>query len=121
VTVTADDFASVAVAEALAPRQPDGSLPDVGFMRLAAGSDVIDRGTDVGLPFVGSGPDLGAFEFGATGTRDGPDLSPGRARGSRAGCGCARASADGLANLGPFTLFALPVPAARHRRRGHRR
>jgi len=29
---------------------------------------MIDKGTDVGLPFTGAAPDLGAYEFGATGT-----------------------------------------------------
>jgi MYXO-CTERM domain-containing protein len=51
---------------ALGPRQADGSLPNVDFMKLAAGSAMIDKGTDVGLPFVGAAPDLGAYEFGAT-------------------------------------------------------
>jgi hypothetical protein len=52
---------------ALGPRQTDGSLPNVDFMKLAAGSAMIDKGTDVGLPFVGTAPDLGAYEFGASG------------------------------------------------------
>ncbi len=42
------------------PRQPDGSLPLLNFMRLAAGSDLIDAGTNIGLPFNGTAPDLGA-------------------------------------------------------------
>jgi MYXO-CTERM domain-containing protein len=53
---------------ALGPRQADGSLPNIDFMKLAAGSAMIDKGTDVKLPFVGAAPDLGAYEFGATGT-----------------------------------------------------
>jgi len=48
-------------------RQADGSLPVLPFLRLAAGSPLIDKGKDVGLPFVGAAPDLGAFEYGATG------------------------------------------------------
>jgi len=52
---------------ALGPRKADGSLPDVDFMKLAAGSAMIDKGTNVGLPFVGAAPDLGAYEYGATG------------------------------------------------------
>ena len=32
-------------------------------MKLVAGSDLIDKGIDVGLPFNGSAPDLGAFEY----------------------------------------------------------
>jgi hypothetical protein len=36
---------------------------DVGFMRLKAGSGLIDAGIDIGLPFHGKAPDLGAFEL----------------------------------------------------------
>lgn len=35
---------------------------------LSAGSPAIDAGTDVGIPFSGSAPDMGAFEYNATGT-----------------------------------------------------
>ena len=62
VAVSSADFLSVAESEALAPRQSDGSLPNVGFMRLAPKRDLIDKGTSVGLPFGGSAPDLGPFE-----------------------------------------------------------
>ena len=52
-TVSAADFMSMDINNlALAPRNPDGSLPNNAFMRLVAGSDLIDKGTDVGLPFV---------------------------------------------------------------------
>jgi pectate disaccharide-lyase len=63
VTVTAADFVSVSASDAVAPRQADGSLPDNGFARLAAGSDLIDQGVDVGLPYNGTAPDLGAYEY----------------------------------------------------------
>jgi hypothetical protein len=33
-----------------------------GDVRLKSGSPVINLGTDVGLPFCGSAPDLGAIE-----------------------------------------------------------
>ena len=39
----------------------DGSLPDSDFLRLNR-KIVIDAGTEVGLPFNGSPPDLGAVE-----------------------------------------------------------
>ena len=64
--VTSADFASVDTTGVRGPRQADGSLPDVPFMHLAAGSQLIDAGTDVGLPYVGTAPDLGAFEYGMT-------------------------------------------------------
>lgn len=34
------------------------------FLRLSAGSPAIDAGVDVGLPYSGSAPDLGAYEYG---------------------------------------------------------
>jgi len=45
------------------PRNSDGSLPNIDFMKLVSGSDLIDKGIDVELPFNGIAPDLGAFEF----------------------------------------------------------
>ncbi|MCJ7729886.1 MAG: hypothetical protein MUO27_08440, partial [Sedimentisphaerales bacterium] len=61
--VTYEDFVSIDPSAAYGARNADGSLPDITFMHLAAGSDLIDGGTDVGLPYHGSAPDLGAFEF----------------------------------------------------------
>ena len=49
------------------PRQADGSMPAVDFLKLKAGSPLIDKGTNVGLPFAGAAPDLGAYEFGLAG------------------------------------------------------
>jgi hypothetical protein len=48
---------------AVGPRQADGSLPVLDFMRLKSGSHLINAGVDVGLPFSGVAPDVGAFEF----------------------------------------------------------
>lgn len=62
IDVTAADFQSLDVALATVPRNPDGTLPDIPPFRLAAGSALIDAGVDVGLPFAGKAPDLGAFE-----------------------------------------------------------
>ena len=62
VTVTDADFVSLDVNELLRPRNADHSLPDVDFLKLAPGSDLIDAGINVGLPFSGSAPDMGAFE-----------------------------------------------------------
>lgn len=60
--VTAADFLSLDPSSASAPRQADGSLPDIEFMHLASGSDLIDAGVGLGLPYNGKAPDLGAFE-----------------------------------------------------------
>lgn len=58
----AADFSSLAEAAAEAPRNPDGSLP-LGFARLLSGSNLIDKGVNVGTAFNGSAPDLGPYEF----------------------------------------------------------
>ncbi len=60
--VTAADFLSINSSDAYGPRKADGSLPDITYMNLAQGSQLIDAGTNVGIPFNGSAPDLGAFE-----------------------------------------------------------
>lgn len=62
VTVNSSDFISLDTSCAVSPRQLDGSLPNCDFLRLVAGSDLIDRGIDIGLPFSGRAPDLGALE-----------------------------------------------------------
>lgn len=49
------------------PRQADGALPVIDFLRLGSGSALVDAGVDVGLEFNGMAPDLGAFESGAPG------------------------------------------------------
>lgn len=67
VAVSSADFQSVATEDWDAPRQPDGSLPWLPHFRLAAGSDLVDQGINVGLPYVGAAPDLGAFGGTATG------------------------------------------------------
>jgi hypothetical protein len=64
VTVMADDFVSLDTAQLYGPRKADGSLPDITFGKLVKGSDLIDAGTDVGLPYNGTAPDLGYAESG---------------------------------------------------------
>ena len=63
VSVSSDDFLSIDEALLIAPRQADGSLPKVNFLRLKSGSDLINKGVNLGFPFSGTAPDLGAFEF----------------------------------------------------------
>jgi parallel beta-helix repeat protein len=63
VTVSADDFLSIDEALLVSPRQADGSLPKVNFLRLKQGSDLINNGVNLGFPYFGTSPDLGAFEF----------------------------------------------------------
>jgi hypothetical protein len=63
VTVTAADFASLDITVATNARAADYSLPTNSLFRLAPGSQLIDKGANVGLPFNGAAPDLGGFEF----------------------------------------------------------
>ena len=62
VSVTNSDFVSLDGSELALPRKDDGSLPDINFLRLAAGSDLIDAGVNVGLAYTGANPDLGPGE-----------------------------------------------------------
>ncbi|CAM5272328.1 right-handed parallel beta-helix repeat-containing protein [Streptomyces canus] len=55
-------FQSVSTSGWDAPRPADGSLPVLPSLRLAANSALIDKGVNVGLPYKGQAPDLGAFE-----------------------------------------------------------
>jgi ankyrin repeat protein len=63
IEIAKEDFLSLDDTTITGPRNPDGSIPDSDFLRLAPGSNAIDAGTDVGVPFIGRAPDLGAFEY----------------------------------------------------------
>ena len=74
-TVTDADFVSLSVTGSNDPsqaRQSDGSLPVTTFLHLASNSGLIDKGIDVGLPFSGKAPDLGAFESQSGSTASSP-------------------------------------------------
>lgn len=60
--VNDNDFESLDASQLLLPRLADGSLPQTTFLRLAPNSDLVDTGMDVGLPYLGTAPDIGAFE-----------------------------------------------------------
>jgi hypothetical protein len=77
ISEASSDFASTSDAGYTGPRQADGSLPNIDFMKLKAGSPLIDKGTNVALPFVGAAPDLGAYEYGAVTTGTGGTSSTG--------------------------------------------
>lgn len=62
VSLSDAQFQSVSTSGWDAPRQADGSLPSLPNLHLAANSTLIDKGTNVGLPYNGQAPDLGAFE-----------------------------------------------------------
>ena len=81
-------------------RQADGSLPVLPFLRLAAGSDLIDKGTDLGFAFVGKAPDLGAFEYGASAGATGTAGSGGGAGATGAAGATQRGGAGGGTAVG---------------------
>jgi uncharacterized protein (TIGR02145 family) len=58
---SAADFISSDSTGVRGPRKSDGSLPDLPFLKLA-GSSLINGGTDIGYPYNGTAPDLGAYE-----------------------------------------------------------
>jgi hypothetical protein len=62
-TVNTNDFLSIDYnAWAKAPRRDDGGLPDTPFLRPVPTGRLVDKGTNIGGPFIGSRPDLGAYE-----------------------------------------------------------
>lgn len=61
--VNAADFLSLDSTGVDGPRNADGSLPVLYFLRLAEGSSLIDAGVNVSQPFLGFAPEVGAFEF----------------------------------------------------------
>jgi hypothetical protein len=64
ITVSDADFLSVNSAGIDGPRQADGNLPKLDFLKLSSSSNLIDAGVDVGITYYGSAPDIGAFETG---------------------------------------------------------
>ncbi|QOV90777.1 right-handed parallel beta-helix repeat-containing protein [Humisphaera borealis] len=60
--LTDKDFSGLNEEQLVLPRNADGSLPLVDFMRPSDDSQLIDKGVANGFPFKGAAPDLGAFE-----------------------------------------------------------
>ncbi len=61
-TVSNSDFLSVDTSGVTAPRDSTGRLLQSNFFRLAQSSDLVNAGTNVGISYNGSAPDLGAYE-----------------------------------------------------------
>ncbi|MDI1460823.1 cellulose binding domain-containing protein [Catellatospora sp. KI3] len=76
VTMSDSQFQSVSTSGWDAPRRADGSLPTLANLHLAPGSTLIDKGADVGLPYSGGAPDLGAFETSTTSPSAPPTAGP---------------------------------------------
>lgn len=109
-TLTPDynDFISTSATDAAAPREADGSLPNNGFAKLKADSDLIDKGVEVGLPFNGNAPDLGAYEYGSSITIPSPTptmISPTPTNTSMPGFVYGDLNGDGNFNSIDFALF----------------
>jgi hypothetical protein len=62
VTVSDADFQSVAMSGWDVARAADGNLPVLNKLRLVSTSDLIDKGGNVKIAYLGAAPDLGAFE-----------------------------------------------------------
>jgi hypothetical protein len=86
ITPADSDFVSVKDTGFMGPRQADGSMPVVDFMHLSPMSKMIDQGTDVGLPYAGTAPDLGCYETGLPATGGAGGMSSGTG-GAAAGSG----------------------------------
>jgi len=76
VSADVQDFVSVDASKAEGARKADGSLPDTDFLKLKSDSDLIDAGTDIGINFVGTAPDLGAFESSSSEPPTSPPSTP---------------------------------------------
>lgn len=57
-----NDVISIDTSFATAPRRDDGSLPEIPLLRPVPRGRLVDKGINIGLPFSGTAPDLGAFE-----------------------------------------------------------
>jgi hypothetical protein len=62
ITVDGNDFVTIDPAGLEKARTDGGALPYSDFLKITKGSDLINIGIDVGLPFQGAAPDLGPFE-----------------------------------------------------------
>jgi PKD repeat protein len=62
-SVSNSDFVSMDASQLVAPRQGDGSLPDITLAHPVQGGRLVDKGIIIpDQPYNGSAPDLGAYE-----------------------------------------------------------
>lgn len=61
-TVDSADFRSLDPGQATMERQQDGNLPLIDLLSLSPASEMNNAGTDVGFPFSGPAPSLGAWD-----------------------------------------------------------
>ena len=72
--LTANDFSSLDTTGVRNPRDENGNLPDLYFLKLSIGSQAVDAGTDIGEDYQGTAPDLGAYEGEYEKQKDGVDV-----------------------------------------------
>jgi len=77
-TVRSSDFLSLDTSLAKSPRTADSSIAQTELFRLAPNSSLINAGTDVGIAFIGSAPDIGAFESNVVNSINGSEIIPGK-------------------------------------------
>ena len=106
VTVNDADFQSMSDTCARGPRQSDGSLPNCSFLHLVASSDLIGKGTNVGIAYSGSTPDLGAYEYGGSVPPSPPPPTPSPPPPSSA-CTQTTLSVSSAASDGGFAYLVL--------------
>ncbi len=63
VTVNSSDFVSLDTLQLITARNTNGTYT-TSFMNLVSGSDLVDAGLFVGIPYSGNSPDLGYYELG---------------------------------------------------------
>ena len=61
-SISGADFQSLDTTGVSGPREANGDLPDLPFLKLSQSSTMVDAGVNVGYPFNGIAPDIGAFE-----------------------------------------------------------
>jgi hypothetical protein len=61
--IDADNFISIDTALATCKRNADGFPPESDLFRPRGDGALVDRGVDVGLPYLGDAADLGCFEY----------------------------------------------------------
>ncbi len=61
-TVSDSDFLSLDISLAKSDRNADSSINATDLFKLSKSSKMIDAGTEVGIQFNGTAPDIGAFE-----------------------------------------------------------
>jgi hypothetical protein len=61
-SVTERDVETVDETQLMRPRQPNGDLPVIDFLKPKASTPMIDAGVEVGRPYRGKKPDIGAIE-----------------------------------------------------------